>query len=110
MAGVRCAHIEDDDPMVSAAPITAQSIAPATSVHGWQTDVVDPLEAACGLWRHTRVNEGRIRLERTSRAIDSDILSAMDGKAPEYSRFHNRHAALADRLDINRSIIPCLDA
>jgi hypothetical protein len=49
----------------------------------WQTAGVDPLKAARKVWKHTRVKEGRIRLVRTSRAIDSDILSAMDGKAPE---------------------------
>jgi hypothetical protein len=36
----------------------------------WQTVGVDPLKAARKLWKHTRVNEGRIRLERTIRAID----------------------------------------
>ena len=29
----------------------------------WQTAGVDPLKAARKLWKHTRVNEGRIRLE-----------------------------------------------
>src|SRR5262245_20530594 len=46
----------------------------------WQTAGVDPLKAARKLWKHTRVNEGQIRLERTGRAIDSDILSTKDGK------------------------------
>jgi hypothetical protein len=49
----------------------------------WQTAGVDPLKAARELWKHTRVNEGRIRLERTIRAIDSDILSTVDSKTPE---------------------------
>jgi hypothetical protein len=33
----------------------------------WQTAGVDPLKAARKLWKHTRVNEGRIRLEPTIR-------------------------------------------
>jgi hypothetical protein len=45
----------------------------------WRTAGVDPLEAARRLWKHTPVNKGRIRLERTIRAIGSDILST-----PEY--------------------------
>jgi hypothetical protein len=49
----------------------------------WQTAGVDPLKAARKLWERTRVKEGRIRLEWTIRAIDSDILSAMDEKTPE---------------------------
>jgi len=32
---------------------------------------------------HTRVNRGRIQLERTIRAIDSEILSTMDETTPE---------------------------
>jgi hypothetical protein len=41
----------------------------------WRTAGVDPLKAARRLWKHTPVNKGRIRLERTIRAIGSDILS-----------------------------------
>ena len=48
----------------------------------WRTAGVDPLKAARKLWKHTRVNEGRIRLEPTIRAIDSDSLNTMDGKTP----------------------------
>jgi folate-binding Fe-S cluster repair protein YgfZ len=39
----------------------------------WQTAGVDPLKAARKLWKHTRVNEGRVRLKPTIRAVDSDI-------------------------------------
>jgi hypothetical protein len=49
----------------------------------WLTAGVDPLKAARKLWKHTRVNEGRIRLEPTIRAIDSDSLNTIDGKTPE---------------------------
>jgi len=45
----------------------------------WQTAGVDPLKAARKLWKHTRVNEGRIRLESTIRAVDLDI----SAKLPE---------------------------
>ena len=63
--------------------VQPRALGPGDERAWWQTAGVDPLKAARKLWTHTRVNEGRIRLERTSRAIDSDILSAMDGKAPE---------------------------
>jgi len=47
----------------------------------WQTADVDSLKAACKLWRHTRVNEGRTRLEPTMRA-DSDILRSWMTRRP----------------------------
>ena len=72
----------------------------------WQTAGVDPLKAARRLWRHTRVNEGRIRLERTIGAIDSDILSTMGEKTPEYRVGQVFHMT---GLDIKKSIIRCLD-
>ena len=106
MAGVRCVHMEADDPMVSASPITAQSIAPATSVHGDRPTLSTRSKPACGLWRRTRVNEGRIRLERTIGAIDSDILSTMGEKTPEYRVGQVFHMT---GLDIKKSIIRCLD-
>jgi hypothetical protein len=49
----------------------------------WQTAGIDPVGVARKLWKHTRVNEGRIRLERTIPTIDSDILNPIDGKTPE---------------------------
>jgi hypothetical protein len=49
----------------------------------WQTAGIDPVRVARKLWKHTRVNEGRIRLERTIPTIDSDILNPIDGKTPE---------------------------
>jgi hypothetical protein len=49
----------------------------------WQTAGIDPVRVARKLWKHTRVNEGRIRLERTVPTIDSDILNPIDGKTPE---------------------------
>jgi len=49
----------------------------------WQTAGVDALKAARKLWKHTRVNEGRIRLEPTIRAVDSDILRPWTAKLPE---------------------------
>jgi hypothetical protein len=58
-----------------AVPITARSIAHGDERAWWRTAGVDPLKAARRLWKHTPVNKGRIRLERTIRAIGSDILS-----------------------------------
>jgi hypothetical protein len=49
----------------------------------WQTAAIDPVKVARTLWRPTRVNEGRIRPEQTTRAVNSDILSSVAGKAPE---------------------------
>jgi len=40
----------------------------------WQTAGVDALKAARKLWKHTRVNEGRIRLEPTIRAGETYTL------------------------------------
>jgi hypothetical protein len=39
-----------------AAPITAQSIAAATSATWWQTAGVEPLKAARKLWKHMSLN------------------------------------------------------
>jgi hypothetical protein len=49
----------------------------------WKGFGIDPIKVARKLWKHTRVNEGRIRLERTIPTIDSDILNPIDGKTPE---------------------------
>ena len=66
----------------SAAPITAQSIR-AGDERAWrQTAGVDPLKAARKLWKHTRVNEGRIRLKPTIRAVDADILGSWTARRP----------------------------
>jgi hypothetical protein len=51
----------------------------------WQTAGIDPVKVARKLWRHTRVNEGRIRPGRTTQGADSDRASTsydVDGKAP----------------------------
>ena len=48
----------------------------------WQTAGVDALKAARKLWKHTRVNEGRIRLEPTIRAVDADILGPWTARRP----------------------------
>ena len=38
----------------------------------WQAAGIDPLKVARKLWRHTRVNEGRIRPDRTAPGVTSD--------------------------------------
>jgi hypothetical protein len=38
----------------------------------WQTAGIDPVKVARKLWKHTRVNEGRIRLDRMAHSPDSD--------------------------------------
>jgi hypothetical protein len=51
----------------------------------WQTAGIDPVKVARKLWKHTRVNEGRIRLDRMAQGPDSDPALKpyeIDGKAP----------------------------
>jgi ERF superfamily len=51
----------------------------------WKQTSIDPLKVARKLWKHTRVNEGRIPPDRTTQAADSDRTSksqGSDGKAP----------------------------
>ena len=51
----------------------------------WQTTGIDPVKIARQLWKHTRVNEGRIQPERIARGAASDqalTMSDMDSKAP----------------------------
>jgi ERF superfamily len=51
----------------------------------WKAAGIDPVNAAGKLWKHTRVNEGRIRHGRTTQGIDSDRASKsndVDRKAP----------------------------
>ena len=51
----------------------------------WKGFGIDPVKVARKLWRHTRVNEGRIRPGRTTQGADSDRASKsydVDGKAP----------------------------
>jgi hypothetical protein len=38
----------------------------------WQTTGIDPIKVARQLWKHTRVNEGQIRPDRTAQGADSD--------------------------------------
>jgi hypothetical protein len=38
----------------------------------WQTTGIDPIKVARKLWKHTRVNEGQIRPDRTAHGADSD--------------------------------------
>jgi ERF superfamily len=38
----------------------------------WQTSGIDPIKVARKLWKHTRVNEGQIRPDRTAQGADSD--------------------------------------
>jgi hypothetical protein len=38
----------------------------------WQTIGIDPIRAARTLWKHTRVNQGQIRPDRTAHGADSD--------------------------------------
>ena len=49
----------------------------------WTATGIDPLKVARKFWKRTRVNEGRIQAERTTRGANSHILSSGDGKAPE---------------------------
>jgi hypothetical protein len=51
----------------------------------WQATGVDPVKVARKLWKHTRVNEGRIRPDRMAQGVDSDRplkVSDGDSKAP----------------------------
>jgi hypothetical protein len=51
----------------------------------WKAAGIDPINAARKLWKHTRVNEGRIRQGRMTRGADSDRASKsndVDRKAP----------------------------
>jgi hypothetical protein len=51
----------------------------------WQTAGIDPLKVARKLWKHTRVNEGRIRPDPMAQGADSDRASKSseaDSKAP----------------------------
>jgi hypothetical protein len=51
----------------------------------WQAAGIDPVKVARKLWKHTRVNEGRIRLDRMAQGPDSDPALKpyeIDGKAP----------------------------
>jgi hypothetical protein len=51
----------------------------------WQTASIDPVKVARKLWKHTRVNEGRIRPDRMAQGADSDPALRpfdVDGKAP----------------------------
>jgi hypothetical protein len=51
----------------------------------WQTAGIDPIKVARKLWKHTRVNEGRIPPDGTTQAADSDqTLKShdVDRKAP----------------------------
>jgi len=81
----------------------------------WQTAGVDALKAARKLWKHTRVNEGRIRLEPTIRAVDADILGPWTARRPSKVDLiidTPRWPAISHdrRLDIKTSILLCLDA
>jgi ERF superfamily len=51
----------------------------------WQAAGIDPLKVARKLWRHTRVNEGRIRPDQTKQGADPDRTlksSDADSKSP----------------------------
>jgi hypothetical protein len=51
----------------------------------WQATGIDPVKVARKLWKRTRVNEGRIRLDRMTQSADSDRAlqsSDADSKAP----------------------------
>jgi len=51
----------------------------------WQAAGIDPLKVARKLWRHTRVNEGRIGPDQTTQAADPDRTlksSDADSKSP----------------------------
>jgi ERF superfamily len=51
----------------------------------WQAAGIDPVKVARKLWKHTRVNEGRIRPDRRAQGADSDRAlksSDADSKAP----------------------------
>jgi hypothetical protein len=38
----------------------------------WKQTAIDPLKIASKLWKHTRVNEGRIPADRTTVAGDTE--------------------------------------
>jgi hypothetical protein len=44
----------------SAAWITGPRIAPVTNAAWWKATGIDPIRVARGLWKHTRVEEGRV--------------------------------------------------
>jgi hypothetical protein len=51
----------------------------------WQATGIDPVKIARKLWKHTRVNEGRIRPDRMAQGADPDRplkVSDGDSKAP----------------------------
>jgi len=51
----------------------------------WQTAGIDPVKVARKLWKHTRINEGRIRPDRMAQGADSGPALRpfeVDGKAP----------------------------
>jgi hypothetical protein len=81
IAGDTCSPVRSaakpatNSPYRFAVPITARSTAPVTSERG-VVNWYRPVEA------HAR-ERGADGLERTIRAIDSDILSTMAGKTPE---------------------------
>jgi hypothetical protein len=50
----------------------------------WQSTGIDPVKVALRLWKHTRVNEGRVRLNRMTQCTDLHRAlpaSDVDGKA-----------------------------
>jgi hypothetical protein len=49
----------------------------------WQTTGIDPVKVARKLWKHTRVNEGRIPPDQTTQGADSDrVLTSTDVDSP----------------------------
>jgi ERF superfamily len=49
----------------------------------WQAAGIDPIQVARKLWKHTRIDEGRIEPERTPQAAASDRHSTPDGHPME---------------------------
>jgi hypothetical protein len=48
----------------------------------WHATGIDPVKVARQLWKHTRVNEGRIRPDRIVQGAASDRAFDVDSKAP----------------------------
>ncbi len=47
----------------------------------WKVAGIDPIRVARKLWKHTRVNEGRIQPDRTLRGVGLRPTSKPDGQA-----------------------------
>jgi hypothetical protein len=50
----------------------------------WKTAGINPLVAARKLWKQTRMNEGRVRPDRTRQAADADTQAVASGSATRH--------------------------